>query len=241
MYTYIVGPRDTLDSIARHFGIPGWMILNANRITNPSVLSPGMIIQIPAKNGHISDSYSLPYDSAGPDMGMMMGIPLMPPLPLLPPFLPVTPCPAIPFFPDAFLTPPKQETPPVYEERKKENSVGEAEEKKDDGPPLGVFEYTVKDGDTVYQIAKKFNTTMYAVIKVNQLANPELIYPGMVLKIPKSPPEAIIYTVKPGETLSKIAERYGTTVESLVSFNFIVNPEVIYSGQQLIVPTSQRE
>lgn len=44
--------------------------------------------------------------------------------------------------------------------------------------------YVVKKGDTVYKIAKRFGTTMEAIIAVNNLNNPNLIYPGQVLLIP---------------------------------------------------------
>ncbi|MHB8073777.1 LysM peptidoglycan-binding domain-containing protein [Desulfosporosinus fructosivorans] len=44
--------------------------------------------------------------------------------------------------------------------------------------------YVVKKGDTVYKIAKRFGTTMEAIIAANNLRNPNLIYPGQVLLIP---------------------------------------------------------
>ena len=46
--------------------------------------------------------------------------------------------------------------------------------------------YVVKKGDTVYKIAKRFGTTMQAIIAENNLRNPDLIYPGQVLCIPKA-------------------------------------------------------
>jgi len=45
--------------------------------------------------------------------------------------------------------------------------------------------YVVKKGDSVYKIAKRFGTTMEAIIVANKLHNPSLIYPGQVLLIPK--------------------------------------------------------
>lgn len=44
--------------------------------------------------------------------------------------------------------------------------------------------YVVKKGDTVYKIAKRFGTTMEAIILANNLRNPNLIYPGQILLIP---------------------------------------------------------
>jgi len=44
--------------------------------------------------------------------------------------------------------------------------------------------YVVKKGDSVYKIAKRFGTTMQAIILANNLRNPNLIYPGQILLIP---------------------------------------------------------
>ena len=44
--------------------------------------------------------------------------------------------------------------------------------------------YVVKKGDSVYKIAKRYGTTMQAIILANDLHNPNLIYPGQVLIIP---------------------------------------------------------
>jgi FOG: LysM repeat len=43
--------------------------------------------------------------------------------------------------------------------------------------------YTVQKGDTVYKIARRFGTTMNAIIQANNLSNPNLIFPGQVLYI----------------------------------------------------------
>jgi len=49
--------------------------------------------------------------------------------------------------------------------------------------------YVVKKGDTVYKIAKRYGTTMEAIIAANNLRNPSLIYPGQILLIPKTTEE----------------------------------------------------
>lgn len=48
----------------------------------------------------------------------------------------------------------------------------------------------------------------------------------------------IVHTVQPGETLSSIARRYGTTWQAVAQANGLVNPNQIYAGQKLKVPTS---
>jgi len=63
---------------------------------------------------------------------------------------------------------------------------------------------------------------------------------GQQIVIPLSPPEAIIYTVRPGDSLYLIAVRFGTQVQNLIDFNYLVPPYIIYPGQQLVVTASLR-
>lgn len=46
----------------------------------------------------------------------------------------------------------------------------------------------------------------------------------------------IIHTVKPGDNLTKIAKKYGTSVSALVSYNRIKNPSLILDGQKIKIP-----
>ncbi|HSG15428.1 MAG TPA: LysM peptidoglycan-binding domain-containing protein [Anaerolineae bacterium] len=106
--------------------------------------------------------------------------------------------------------------------------------------------YTVRPGDTLSQIARSFNTSVTAIVVANDIANPNLIYAGQVLVIPAAggqPPQpptptppiegGCTYVVQPGDTLSSIAVRHGTTVRELVVINNIANPNLIYAGQTL--------
>lgn len=100
--------------------------------------------------------------------------------------------------------------------------------------------YVVKSGDTLSAIAKKYNTTYKALAEYNGIANPNIIYPGQKIKIPttkevKKEPEVVTYTVKKGDTLSAIAKKYGTTYKKIAKDNGIVDPNVIYTGQKLII------
>ena len=103
-------------------------------------------------------------------------------------------------------------------------------------PSMSVTTYTVQSGDTLSEIAQRYGTTVAKLVSLNEISNPNLIYPGEVLRIGgtvSSSNEVIIYTVQSGDTLSEIAQQYGTTVAGLVSLNGISNPNLIYPGEVL--------
>ena len=97
--------------------------------------------------------------------------------------------------------------------------------------------YTVVAGDTLSGIASRYGTTYQELARINNIANPNLIYVGQVIKIPtsgtNSTSNVITYTVKKGDTLSGIASRYGTTYQKIAQDNGIANPNLIYAGQTL--------
>ncbi|XCB29971.1 LysM peptidoglycan-binding domain-containing protein [Arcanobacterium hippocoleae] len=108
--------------------------------------------------------------------------------------------------------------------------------------------YQVKQGDSLWAIAKRFKTTVAAIEAANNIDARNYIYAGQRLVIPsknlpqtaaapaaKSSPATAgaTYTVKPGDTLSAIAAKYKTTVSALAHANAISNPSLIYAGQKL--------
>lgn len=104
--------------------------------------------------------------------------------------------------------------------------------------------YTVKRGDTLSQIALDYGTTVQELVRLNNIANPNLIYVGQKLIIQMaqaSEQNEIVYTVKRGDTLSQIAMEYGTTVSSIVELNQIPNPNLIYIGQKIKIRTNDGE
>jgi lysozyme len=98
--------------------------------------------------------------------------------------------------------------------------------------------YTVQAGDTLWAIARRFGTTVSELAAQNRLSNPNLIFPGQILILPRSTAPLTTYTVRSGDTLSELALRFGTTVSALVSLNNIANPNLIYPGQVLTIPAS---
>lgn len=107
--------------------------------------------------------------------------------------------------------------------------------------------YVVKPGDSLYAIAWSTGSTISALMAANGLMNPDVIYAGQSLVVPGpggyTPPHrppsyecGYRHVVKPGDTLSAIAWRTGTTVYALARANGLGYPYVIYGGQALHIP-----
>jgi len=109
----------------------------------------------------------------------------------------------------------------------------------------GKATYKVKSGDTLYSIAKRYNTTTAKMAKANNITNVTLIRVGQVLIIPGSsastptkPVSTSTYVVRSGDTLYSIAARHKTTVAKLAKANNITNVSLIRVGQALTIPGS---
>ncbi len=99
--------------------------------------------------------------------------------------------------------------------------------------------YTVRQGDTLYSIALRFNTSIKTLKRLNELTE-TTIYVGQKLKVPGAASGGESgtreYIVKPGDTLFSIAKRFGVDLQELARINHIVDPSTIYVGQKLIIP-----
>lgn len=114
--------------------------------------------------------------------------------------------------------------------------------------------YVVQPGDNLFRIALRFDTTIAALAEANDIANVNLIFVGQTLVIPGTTAPGgddgddgddggddvgdvtTTYVVQPGDFLSRIAQRFSTTVAALVQLNGITNPNLIFVGQVLQLP-----
>ena len=123
-----------------------------------------------------------------------------------------------------------------------------------DSPAQEVKSHTVAAGDTFESIANQYGVTVRELV----MANPQLLKIGDKLTVPSpvaiplesgssstsgegsagstSTPTVRKYIVKPGDTLTAIAIKFGTTVPKIVYANNIANPNRISVGQELIIP-----
>ena len=104
---------------------------------------------------------------------------------------------------------------------------------------------TVEKGDSLSKIAKRYGTTVDALVRINELCDANQIFVGQVvlLEDPDADADAAaedrvetaIVTVQPGDSLSKIAKRHDTTVEEMMALNDIDDPNLLFVGQELLV------
>lgn len=105
--------------------------------------------------------------------------------------------------------------------------------------------YTVRYGDTLSEIASKYGTTYQQLAQINNISNPNLIFPGQVLVIygnsgnngnASQGTVSATYTVRSGDCLSVIGARLGVSWQSIAQANGIRPPYTIYPGQVVRIP-----
>jgi len=235
---YTVRAGDTLFEIANRFGVTVNCILQFNpQITDPNQITPGQVICIPPASAcgptptcppggilytvqagdtlfSIANRFGIPLDCLRRFNPQVVGDQIFPGQVLcIPPASACVPTP----------------TP---------------------CPPGGIL-YTVRAGDTMFSIANRFGIPLDCLIRFNpQIPNPNQIFPGQVICVPPAsacfappqpqcPPGGILYTVRAGDTMFNIANRFGIPLNCLIRFNpQIPNPNQINPGQVLCVPPS---
>ena len=110
--------------------------------------------------------------------------------------------------------------------------------------PAWAESITVKPGDTLSEIAARYQVSLRALMRVNGLSNSNLVVAGTTLQLPGTGSSSSSaysgsgrHTVRSGETLSTIAARYKVRQRDLVALNNLPNANDLYIGQSLKLPS----
>jgi len=93
--------------------------------------------------------------------------------------------------------------------------------------------YSVRAGDTLWDIARQFGTTTGKIRRLNDLGRSSRIYPGQKLRITSGDINYVIHKVKRGESLARIAKKYRTTIVKIRAANSIDDPNLLRVGERL--------
>ena len=110
----------------------------------------------------------------------------------------------------------------------------------------GVRTVTVEAGDSLSKIAKAHGMTVERLAALNAICDINQLFVGQVLLLGEEQPEAdpdaaptgVSVTVQAGDSVSKIAKRYDTTVDAILAGNDISDPNLIFVGQTLVITTA---
>ena len=203
--TYIVKSGDTLESIAKAYGLTQEEIINLNNLTS-TTLKQGQKLRLPI------DTIELPNESESPTTNQ----------------------PDIATYTvksgDSLYSIANKYGLTVSELKNLNNlttntlTIGQVLKIKPTATtqPTSTTTYTVKSGDTLYSIANKYNTNITTLKNLNNLTS-NLLSIGQVIKVPSTTDGTTTsnttYTVKSGDTLYSIANKYGLTVSELKNLN----------------------
>ena len=114
-------------------------------------------------------------------------------------------------------------------ERKKE-----AEKERKQADPFDLSTYVVRQGDSLWSIACKYDLDINTLFGCNTLKDPDRLKPGTTLRIPNQ--DGILYEVKKGDTLEKIAKKFGIYTEAVMAANDLSAVKTLQKGKSLFLP-----
>ena len=100
--------------------------------------------------------------------------------------------------------------------------------------------HVVKRGESLWAISQYYGVSIATIVQENGLLSTNEIVPGLALYIPENGLLLRSYQVKAGDTLWKIAQRFNTSVSSILIENPSVDSNVLYIGQRLDIPSSSK-
>ncbi len=120
-------------------------------------------------------------------------------------------------------------------------------------PDVVTDRHTVRPGDTLGAIARRYRTSVDAIVRLNGLRSRTLIFPGQVLRVPSrgggeaaapapavKPGESVTYVVRLGDTLFQIAKTYKTTVDRIKAANGLAS-DILVVGQKLVIEAGRAQ
>ncbi len=250
--THKVIKGDTLWSISKQYNISLELILAFNNIRNKDSLSVGQIVKIPQDNLSAAD-YALHIVKKGETLwtiarqyNLTMDLILTTNNITNPELISIGQQIKIPSYKDVTAIPEKNVTnQPVVNENNSNNNIN---------PPKNAepIIYTVKAGDNLWNISRKYGVSVEVIISVNNLKEKDLLSLGQKLEIPaigggisksnqKQEPTIVTYTVVKGDTLWSISRRYDVNMSTITSANNLKEISRLSIGQKLKLPITNMD
>lgn len=207
---YEVQAGDDLAAIAQKCGADVRTITGFNGITDPSELSEGQILRIPVSDAKPSmfENYTIIEGDTLYSIAKMFGTD-------------VNTLARLNGIPD----------PDIIE-------AGRVIRVPKGSMPDSIRIYIVRDGDSLYEIGKKYGYSIEELAAFNDIVDHDNISIGQVIRFPEPVGGGMVdgvYIVKSGDTLWKIAQKYNVSVADLINKNMLTCPDRIYPGQKIII------
>jgi spore germination protein len=100
--------------------------------------------------------------------------------------------------------------------------------------------HVVQAGESLWGISRMYDTSIENIVRVNGLESANLIVPGLALYIPERGLPLRYYQVRSGDTLWILAQRFNTTIQSIVAANPGMDPNRLYIGQRIRIPSPNK-